>query len=156
MKTYPQMPPFTPEELEVFLHESPVARLCSHNPDGTIHIAAVYFKYDQGLFWMGTQEVSKKIRNIKRNPNVSILIDTQARPWKGVLVYGQAELVYEDAVAIRASIFERYMTPERAQEFAENLANHYIPAVIRVTPARMVSYDYSKQGFIHSVSAPAK
>jgi general stress protein 26 len=155
MKPYPQMPPFTQEELVAFLNEAPVARLCSMNPDGTIHIAAVYFKYENGEILIGTQDMTHKVRNIKHNPNVTVLIDNQAPPWKGVLIYGKAELDYKNVIAKRASIFERYKTPEDARKFAEDLANNYEPVVIRIKPKRMTSYDYSKSGFINKLT-PAK
>lgn len=155
MKPYPQMPPFTQEELVAFLNEAPVARLSSMNPDVTIHIAAVYFKYVNGDIIIGTQDMTHKVRNIKNNPQVTVLIDNQAPPWKGVLIYGMAELDYEDVVAKRALIFERYRSPEAARELAADLANNYAPVVIRVKPKRMTSYDYSKPGFIHNLT-PAK
>jgi PPOX class probable F420-dependent enzyme len=148
MKPYPQKPPFTQDELVAFLNEAPVARLSSMNPDGTIHIAAVYFKYEHGDILIGTQDVSHKARNIKHNPNVTLLIDNQSPPWKGVLIYGEAELVYDDVITKRASIFERYMSAEDARDFASGLAKSYAPVVIRVKPNRMISYDYSKEGFI--------
>jgi PPOX class probable F420-dependent enzyme len=150
MKTYPQKPPFTQDELVAFLNEAPVARLSSMNPDGTIHIVSVYFKYDNGDIVMGTQDMTHKVRNIKRNPKVTLLIDNQSPPWKGVLIYGEAELDYEDVVAKRISIFERYMPAENARKLAADLANNYAPVIIRVKPKRIVSYDYSKQGFIQA------
>jgi nitroimidazol reductase NimA-like FMN-containing flavoprotein (pyridoxamine 5'-phosphate oxidase superfamily) len=156
MKTYPQKPPFTQDELVAFLNEAPVARLSSMNPDGTIHNAAVYFKYDNGDILIGTQDVTHKVRNIKHNPNVTVLIDNQAPPWKGVLIYGKAELDYEDVVAKRISIFERYMPAENARKLAADLANSYTPVVIRVKPKRMTSYDYSKPGFIQAILASTK
>ena len=155
MKPYPQMPPFTQAELVAFLNEAPVARLSSLNPDGTIHIAPVYFRYDNGDILIGTQDVTRKARNIKHNPNVTLLIDNQTPPWKGVLIYGEAKLDYEDVVAKRISIFERYMPAENAQKLATGLANNYTPVVIRVKPKHMTSYDYSKHGFIHNLT-PAK
>jgi general stress protein 26 len=148
MKTYPQKPPFTQDELVAFLKEVPLARLCSTNPDGTIHIAPVYFKYDNGDIVMGTQDISRKVRNIKRNPKVTLLIDNQTPPWKGVLIYGEAGLDYEDVIAKRSSIFERYMLAENARKFAADLANTYVPVIIRVKPKRIVSFDYSKQGWL--------
>jgi nitroimidazol reductase NimA-like FMN-containing flavoprotein (pyridoxamine 5'-phosphate oxidase superfamily) len=148
MKTYPQKPPFTHEELAAFLCEAPIARLCTLNPDGTIHIAAAYFKYDHGDIIIGTQDMTHKVRNIKKNPQVTVLIDNQAPPWKGVLIYGRAELDYEDVVAKRTSIFERYKTPEEARKMAEDLATKFTPVIIRVKPKCMSSYDYSKPGFI--------
>lgn len=155
MKPYPQMPPFTEEELVAFLNEAPIARLSTLNPDGTIHIAAVYFKYDNGDIIIGTQDMTHKVRNIKNNPQVTVLIDNQAPPWKGVLIYGKAELDYEDVIAKRASIFERYKSPEDAREYAEDLANNYTPVVIRIKVKHFVSYDYSKKGFIHNLT-PAR
>jgi PPOX class probable F420-dependent enzyme len=149
------MPPFTQEELVAFLNEAPVARLSSLNPDGTIHIAAVYFKYDHGDIIMGTQDGTHKVRNIKRHPKVTLLIDNQSPPWKGVLIYGEAELDYVDVIAKRITIFERYMPAENARKFAADLANNYAPVVIRVKPKRITSYDYSKPGFIYNLT-PAK
>ena len=156
MKPYPQMPPLTQDELVAFLNEAPVARLSSLNPDGTIHLAPVYFKYDNGDILVGTQDVTRKARNIKHNPNVTLLIDNQTPPWKGVLIYGEAKLDYEDVVAKRISIFERYMPAENAQKLATGLANNYTPVVIRVKPRRMTSYDYSKPGFVQASLAGAK
>jgi nitroimidazol reductase NimA-like FMN-containing flavoprotein (pyridoxamine 5'-phosphate oxidase superfamily) len=148
MNPYPQMPPLTTDELVAFLNEAPIARLSSMNPDGTIHSAPVYFKYNDGDILIGTQEVTRKVRNSKQNPKVTVLIDNQAPPYKGVVIYGNAELDYEDVIAKRVAIFERYMPTENAQQLATGLANNHVPVIIRVKPSRMISYDYSKQGFI--------
>jgi len=148
MKPYPQMPPLTQDELVVFLNEAPIARLSSMNPDGTIHSAPVYFKYDNGDILIGTQEVTRKVRNSRQNPKVTLLIDNQAPPYKGVVIYGKAELDYEDVIAKRVAIFERYMPTENAQQLATGLANTHVPVIIRVKPSHVISYDYSKQGFI--------
>lgn len=150
MQPYPQMPPLTQSELVAFLNEAPIARLSSLNVDGTIHTAAVYFRYDNGDILIGTQEVTHKVHNISRNPNVTLLIDSHSPPWKGVLIYGIAELDYEDVVAKRVSLFERYMPYENAQKLATGLANQYAPVIIRIKPSRIISYDYSKQGFIQA------
>jgi len=148
MKPYPQMPPLTQDELVTFLNEAPIARLSSMNPDGTIHTAPVFFKYDNGDILIGTQEVTRKVRNSRQNPNVTVLIDNQAPPYKGVVIYGEAELDFEDVIAKRVAIFERYMPTENARGLATGLANNYEPVIIRVKPSHVISYDYSKQGFI--------
>jgi nitroimidazol reductase NimA-like FMN-containing flavoprotein (pyridoxamine 5'-phosphate oxidase superfamily) len=156
MKPYPQMPPFTQDELVAFLTEAPVARLSSLNPDGTIHIAAVYFKYDNGEILIGTQDMTRKAKNIKHTPSVTLLIDNQTPPWKGVLIYGDAELDYDNVIEKRAAIFERYVPAENARNLALGLASSYTPVIIRVKPKRMVSYDYSKPGFIQASLASSK
>jgi nitroimidazol reductase NimA-like FMN-containing flavoprotein (pyridoxamine 5'-phosphate oxidase superfamily) len=148
MKPYPQKPPFTDEELAAFLNEAPIARLGTQNPDGTIHMTSVYFKYDDGYILMGTQDISHKIRNIKQNSQVTVLIDNQQPPWKAVIIYGEASLEYENVIEKRASIFERYMPAEDALESAKGLAANFTSVVIRITPKQIISYDYSKAGMI--------
>ena len=148
MKPYPQKPPLTQDELMTFLNEAPIARLSSMNPDGTIHMAAAYFKYDSGDILIGTQDITHKVRNIKNSPNVTVLIDNQEYPFRGVLIYGVAVLEYEDVIAKRASIFERYMPVEEAREMASDLSNRFTCVVIRIKPNRVTSYDYSKSGII--------
>jgi PPOX class probable F420-dependent enzyme len=149
MKPYLQKPPFSEQELSAFLNEAPIARLGTHNPDGTIHITAVYFKYDDGCILIGTQDVAHKIRNIKHNPQVTVFIDNQAPPWKGVLIYGEASLEYDHVIEKRTSIFERYMPTEDARETAEGLAKAFVSVLIRIQPKQIISYDYTKAGLIN-------
>jgi PPOX class probable F420-dependent enzyme len=155
MKTYPQRPPLTEDELRTFLREAPIAHLGSVNPDGTVHIAALWFKYDDGDIVFGTQDMTNKVRNVKHNPNVTVLVDAEAPELRGVLIYGRAELDYEDVVAKRVTIFEKYMPTEDAQRLASRMAGNFAPVIIRVRPTRVSSYDYAKDGFIQVRSADA-
>src|ERR1041385_3627980 len=148
MKPYPQKPPLTQDELTTFLNETPIARMSSMNPDGTIHMAATYFKYDSGEILIGTPDITHKIRNIKNKPNVTVLIDNQEYPFRGVLIYGAAVLDYDDVIAKRTSIFEKYLPTEDAREMASDLSSRFKCVVIRIKPQRMTSYDYSKSGII--------
>jgi hypothetical protein len=148
MKLYPQRPPLTEDELKTFLNKAPIAHLGSMNPDGTIHLAALWFKYDVGDIVFGTQDMTNKVRNIKHNPNVTVLIDIEGPPLKGVLIYGHAYLDYEDVLAKRIAIFEKYMPSDNAHQMATNLASTFTPVIIRVKPKRVSSYDYAKDGMI--------
>ena len=145
---YPQKPPLSDDELQTFLQDAPIARLGSINPDGTIHIAALWFAYQDGDIVFGTQDITNKVRNIKDNPNVTVLIDVVGPPLKGVLIYGRAELDYEDVVAKRIAIFEKYMPSENARGLATTLADSWPPVVIRVKPRRVTSWDYAKDGWL--------
>lgn len=141
---YPQMPPMTDAEIKDFLAQAPIARLCSHNPDGTIHIAPLVFKYENGEILLGTQKMSRKVRNIQQNRAVSVLVDTQEPPHKAVLIYGQAELDEQDVIAKRVAIFEKNRPRAAAEALANMLAAQYEPIIIRVKPERIVSFDYAK------------
>jgi hypothetical protein len=43
---------------------------------------------------MATQAPGRKVRNIQRNPNVTVLIDNTQVSFKGALIYGSAQLDY--------------------------------------------------------------
>jgi PPOX class probable F420-dependent enzyme len=147
-RNYPQMPPLTEEELASFLEAMPIARLATHNPDGTIHVVPVWFKYVDGDILLGTQEITQKVKNVERDPNVTVLIDSQESPFKGAMIYGTATLDTENLVAERTDIFARFMPAEEAQRLAGALAAAFEPAVIRVVPHKIASWDYSKPGFL--------
>jgi general stress protein 26 len=93
---------------------------------------------------MATQDPSRKIRNIKRNNNVTVLIDTTEVPFKGALVYGTAELDYEDVISKRMAIFERRLSREEAEIYAKRLSGKWQCVIIRITPTHIASFDYSK------------
>jgi hypothetical protein len=93
---------------------------------------------------MATQDPSRKIRNIKRDNHVSVLIDTTDVPFKGALVYGTAELDYEDVIPKRIAIFEKRLSREEAETYARRLAGKWKCVIVRITPLHIASFDYSK------------
>jgi PPOX class probable F420-dependent enzyme len=143
-KLYPQAGPFSDDELQEFLGRPLIAKLCTQNDDGTIHIAPLYFKYEDGVVLLGTQKMTQKVQNIRRNKQVTVLIDEDESPFQGVIIYGQAELSEEDVIPTRVAIFSKYKNVEQAQAQAERLAGTWQPILIRITPNKMISYDYKK------------
>jgi len=141
---YPQLPSMTEDELVSFFEQTHFARLGTINEDGTIHIAPIFFKYEDGQILMATQDPSRKIRNIKRNKNVSVLIDKTEVPFKGALIYGTAELDYEDVIQKRITIFERRLSCEEAETYARRLSSKWKCLIVRITPDHIASFDYSK------------
>ncbi|MBN8637706.1 MAG: pyridoxamine 5'-phosphate oxidase family protein [Anaerolineae bacterium] len=142
---YPQLPPLTDEEIAAFLNQAVFARIGTLNEDGTIHMTPILFKYENGQILMPTQDVSRKVKNIKHNHQVSVLIDTTSFPFKGVLIYGTAELDYDNVVEKRTAIFERTRSHEEALAYAEQLSAQWNCVIIRVTPTRIVSFDYTEE-----------
>ena len=143
---HPQAPPFDNElEIADFLTQPQLARFCSHNPDGTIHAAPVYYLFENGEFLFGSQVLSRKVKNIQHDPQVTVLIDAYEPVLQAVLAYGEAVLDFEDVVEKRIRILERYYeTPAQARAFAERLASAWQTVIVHVRPARLVTFDYSK------------
>lgn len=146
MPVYPQAKPFIPDDIARFLAQPLVAKLSTHNDDGTIHTVPIWFKYHEGEFLFGTQDVSRKIQNIRRDNRVTVLVETTDPNLKGIMVYGTATLDYGDVIPKRRLVFEKYMPAEDAGALAERLAGMWKPVIVRVTPERMITFDYA-QGF---------
>jgi PPOX class probable F420-dependent enzyme len=142
--SYPQAPALLPDEVEELFRTADLARLATHNADGTIHLAPIYFAYDAPDLLLGTQAKSRKVRNIRRDPQVTVVVDTRTPAPVGAICYGTAELDQEDVLAKRATIFRRYMAEDAAEAFARQLADLWEPVIIRVHPERIVSFDYRK------------
>jgi len=141
---YPQLPAMTDEELAAFFETAQFARLATINEDGSVHLAPIFFKYENGQILMATQEPSRKVRNIKRDNRVTVLIDTTDVPFKGALIYGTAELDYEDVISKRIAIFEKRLSREEAETYAKRLSGKWKCVILRITPTRIASFDYSK------------
>jgi PPOX class probable F420-dependent enzyme len=141
---YPQAQPFTSDEVESFLARPLIAKLCTYNDDGTIHIVPIWFRYENGEILLGTQEVTRKVRNIKRDNRVSVLVDTQEPTLQGVIVHGHAVLDYDDVIPKRISIFEKYLGSEDDPGLAKRLASNWTPVIVRIKPEHIISFDYSK------------
>ena len=123
-----------------------LAKLCTHNEDGTIHIAPLYFGTDGDDILLGTQEMTHKVKNIRRDPRVTVLVDQVEPHFKGVIVYGTATLEYENVIARRVAIFRKYTDEAGAQALAERLASTWTPVIIRIRPEQTITFDYG-QGF---------
>jgi PPOX class probable F420-dependent enzyme len=134
----------TDEEVEAYLAQPLIAKLSTHNKDGTIHTVPIWFKYQNREILLGTQEITQKVKNIKRDPRVTVLVDTTEPRLKGVIMYGTAEIDHNGVIPTRISIFEKYMDPDRAPRLADRLASTWQPVVVRIKPDRIISFDYSK------------
>jgi len=145
---YTQPPPLTDEEIESFLKQAKVARFCSLNEDGTIHAVPVWYRYEDGRIMVATPAASRKARNVRRNRNVTLLIDvSEGGVWpKGVIICGKAEsrrmpdLLVGEAV----SLCEKYMPRDRAEGYARGLLNLTRWVKIVVKPERISSFDYTR------------
>ena len=93
---------------------------------------------------MASQAPSRKVRNIKRNNQVTVLVDKTEVPFKGALIYGTAKLDYENVLEKRIAIFERRLSRAEAETSARRLVTKWQCVIIHITPTHIASFDYSK------------
>ena len=94
---------------------------------------------------MSTQRIQRKVRNIERDPRVTVLIDSSTMPYRGAMISGEATIEAEDAETERISIFERYVGDrDAAVAHAAELAKKWEPVIVRIEPTTIISFDDTK------------
>ena len=94
----------TAGDVAAFAAESRVARLATVGPDGRPHLVPVCYATDGRSYYSAIDAKPKRtrpeglarVRNIRANPRVALLIDHYAEDWRTlryVMVQGQAELI---------------------------------------------------------------
>jgi PPOX class probable F420-dependent enzyme len=101
------------EEVDVLLAQRLIANLASINPDGSVHLVAMWFRRDGDRILFPTSHHTRKARNLRERPQATVMVDRSrdGLDLKGVLVRGTAELVEgEEARALNRSIHARYVS----------------------------------------------
>ncbi len=127
-------------EIETLLTEARIARVCCHNEDGTIHATPTWFRYEDGIVRIPIMSDSRKARNIKRNKNVTILVD-MVKPARGVMIYGTAVLDDVDVIDKAISVNEKYQSKEDAKATIERFLKE-TDFILTVKIERLVSFHY--------------
>lgn len=135
-----------PEGIESFVRASRVARLATLDPSGHPHMVPVCYATDGHAYYSAIDakpkrtppERLRRVRNIRANPRVALLIDHYEEDWRRlryVLVQGQAELLAEGAEfrSARDLLLAKY--PQYA---TVPLAEPGL--MIKITPERVVAW----------------
>ncbi|MGV9252209.1 pyridoxamine 5'-phosphate oxidase family protein [Streptomyces sp. NPDC003697] len=64
--------------------------LCTVRPDGSAHVTPVWFVYQSSRWWIGSDLSSVKVRNIRKEPRVSLALEDGRFP---VVAEGDALLM---------------------------------------------------------------
>jgi len=74
-----------------------IASLATRNPDGSIHVVAVWYFFDGARVYVATSARSRKARNLQSDSHVSIMIDSRdAVASRGINLAGAAQILTGD------------------------------------------------------------
>ena len=85
----------SPEALQHCLDSAETITLSTTNPNGTIHMVPVWYRYDGEALWVLTGTQQRKTKNLRIDPRVSLMLlveRTEERPTEIALVYGRATI----------------------------------------------------------------
>jgi hypothetical protein len=118
--------------------EGYVATLGTENADGSIHLTAVWYLFEDGNLYIATSSKSRKARNIAAQANASLMVDVRkSGAERGVNAVGKADLISgEPSAEINRRIHSRYMSPAAMADprIAPVFAS-FDDVTIRITPS---------------------
>ncbi|MCI0565262.1 MAG: pyridoxamine 5'-phosphate oxidase family protein [Nitrososphaera sp.] len=141
----------TEKEVERFLDSKLNIQLATIDEEGYPNIQPVWFYYDKDSdkLYTGTQKMTKKVQNMRRNPDkVYFSIDDENYPYKGVKGRGVAR-ISEDIQkneAIVEKINLKYLGSLEhplAKRLMENTRDG-TEVVIEITPRFFSAWDFGK------------
>ncbi len=146
------------EEVRKFLDQSRTLILCSNGKDGVPHPMPMWFvPDDDGTLLMTTFRKSQKVKNLIRDPRVSLLVESGEHyaDLKGVVLYGRVEIDpdTEHVLDVLERVGPRYGTGggggdrQAVRGMLRGQAQKRV--VLRLRPERVVSWDHAKLGGVY-------
>lgn len=137
----------TPEEVRDFLDAKPGwIVLSTIGRDSYPHSVPLgYFRLGDDVY-LGCRAGTQKVKNIERNPQVSLVLETgrTMRDIKGVMIQGEARVYTdaEDLLRLRREAERLRGVPEAERSREAPVGSAYI----QVEPRRVISWDYGREG----------
>jgi PPOX class probable F420-dependent enzyme len=127
-----------------FLQGRNIATIGTHNPDGTIHLAAVWYIYDSGHLYVATASRTRKAHNIAARPQASLMVDAR-KPGteRGVTAACKAELISgATSQEINRRIHSRYLSAAALSDpHVGPVFSSFDDVTLQLTPASWFTWD---------------
>src|SRR5579859_4527301 len=127
-----------------FLDGRYIASLATQNPDGSIHMVAVWYWFDGSNVFVATASSSRKARNMQAHSKASLMFDSRdPQASCGVTIAGKVQILQGDASRkLNAEIHRKYLSgaaladPRVGPVFAG-----WDDVTIHITPVSVISWD---------------
>jgi nitroimidazol reductase NimA-like FMN-containing flavoprotein (pyridoxamine 5'-phosphate oxidase superfamily) len=146
------------DEIREFLDSSKTIMINSLGPDGYPHPMPMWFVRDEdGTIRMTTFRVSQKVKNVLRDPRVSLLAESglEYEELKGVVIYGDCEVIDDIDVVIDTLLRAAGdSVPPEDQEALDGMKKVMEKTAskrvcLRIKPKKIVSWNHAKLGGVY-------
>ncbi len=135
------------QAIKVFLGQQKVCRLATVDRRGQAHVVPVWHILLDGEIYIETSPNSQKGKNLKANPRVALVVDAGDGfdTYKGVMIQGTVEFVKDKQILarFRDAMAQRYFGTAEHPGY-KYLVSGSDPLLMKVTPKKVVTWDYSQ------------
>lgn len=107
------------EDLGDLLSQPKAAILATRSAGGGVLLSPVWHEWSEGRFAFVVHAENVKLRQMTRDPMVSIIVADDAPPYRGIEVRGEAKVVEGDPVSTLRRLAGRYLGPGRVDAYME-------------------------------------
>jgi len=142
----------SPDEIRDYLREGHTMTLVTNGPHGYPHAVAMFFGIDDDLtIRFATYGSSQKVKNIERDPKVTLLVETGTAysELRGVMLEGDAEITTDLEQTVETMVEANAVTGSPLPDL--ELIPHDVKVkmagkrvLVSVKPTRFVSWDHGK------------
>jgi PPOX class probable F420-dependent enzyme len=127
-----------------FLQGRYIATLATKNPDGSIHMVAVWYWFNGAHVYVATSIRTRKAKNLRSDPAISLMIDSRDPAascgvtiiGKGSAITGEASRKWNELVHRKYLSAAALADPKVGPAFAA-----WDDMTIQITPASVVAWD---------------
>jgi PPOX class probable F420-dependent enzyme len=137
-------------EIEEFLAGDMKVQVATVGPDGAPHLTTLFYVLDQGRIAFWTYGSSQKVKNLRRDPRITCLVEDGEDYFelRGVSITGRATLLeeYDEIKALGARMTQRMAGDadlgDLGEQIVEQQAHKRVGIVVE--PDKVASWDHRK------------
>ena len=142
----------TKEEVDARLNATALARMASYRADGMIHLTPIWFDWDGERFRLTLGAGRVHLKNLARDPRVSLLVDVDPRLEEGlaagawaIMARGTAELSQDEDLIreVTHRVLTKALGPADADAYVEPIMAEG-RTIVTITPSAWLTWDYNK------------
>ena len=130
----------TPEQIDEYLSRPMIADLATVNPDGSPHVAPVWFRWDGDVVKVFTQTTAVKVRNIRQDARVSMSVAKQEAPYGYVIVNGTAEISDEGIPDEVRAMAIHYKGEVEGEIYIRQALQEMEFCLLTITPTKIIGW----------------
>jgi len=121
-----------------------IGSIATQNPNGQIHMVAVWYWFDEKHIFVATSSRSRKARNLQSTPRATLMIDSRDPAAScGVTISGTARIISgEESQKKNSEIHRRYLSSAALSDArVGRVFAAWDDVTIQITPESVISWD---------------
>jgi PPOX class probable F420-dependent enzyme len=139
----PAPPAMSKDEMNAFLARPLIARIATVRPNGSPQLVPMWFLYEDGVMYMSTRTYAAKVKHLKKNPRVAVVVDEMVAPMKNkvVMIEGTVDVLTTGVKETTTKIYHKYVGVEGSASPQAQQSINTPRVILKITPKKIETMD---------------